>query len=491
MKSKRIVKKHMKKQHLLLERLIKYNQSDEYPFHMPGHKRQSEFPNPFAIDITEIEGFDNLHRPVGILQESMAWAASVYGADRTYYLVNGSSGGILSAICAVVSFGGTLLMSRNCHKAVYHGVIPNHLKTEYVYPQFIPEMGIQGGILAVDVDKMLNEHPDVEAVVIVSPTYDGVVSDIQAIAGVVHKRGIPLLVDEAHGAHFPFMPGVKSALDCGADLVIQSLHKTLPSLTQTAVLHVMQGYLSIERLERYLQMFQSSSPSYVFMSSIEKCIFDMQSQEGKKQMADFVAALAVVRRQLAGLRMLRLLNPGVCGKYGVFDLDEAKIVVSARGCGRTMADGSVVRVDGSYMSDWLRRDYHLEMEMSGADYVVAITSFMDTKEGLGRLVSAFLEMDRQLVPVPVIGYEKPPAMAESRMILADAMDGRTESLLMEQCANRISAEFIYLYPPGIPLAAPGELISEAMIGQLAEYRKMGLPIQGMEDITARYLKVIK
>jgi len=186
-----------------------------------------------------------------------------------------------------------------------------------------------------------------------------------------------------------------------------------------------------------------------------------------------------------------------------------------------MADGSVVRVDGSYLSDWLRRDYHLEMEMCGADYIVAITTFMDTKEGLGRLVSAFLEIDRQLVPVigykeplvigyeeplaigyeepPTIGYKEPlaigyegsPAVAESRMIMADAMDGQTESLLMEQCANRISAEFIYLYPPGSPLAAPGELISEAMIGQLAAYRKIGLSVQGMEDISARYLKVIK
>lgn len=481
----------MEKQHLLLERLIKYSQSDDYPFHMPGHKRRSKFPDPFTIDITEIEGFDNLHHPMGILQESMAWAASVYGADRTYYLVNGSSGGILSGICAAVSFGGTLLMSRNCHKAAYHGVILSHLKTEYVYPQIILEMGINGGILAADVDKRLSEHSDVEAVMIVSPTYDGVVSDIEAIAEVVHKRGIPLLVDEAHGAHFPFVPGAKSALDCGADLVIQSLHKTLPSLTQTAVLHVKQGYISMGRLERYLQIFQSSSPSYVFMASIEKCIFDMQSEDGKKQIADFFVELREIRQQLTGMRMLRLLDRSVCGKYGIFDLDDAKIVVSVRGCGRIMADGEVVKVDGSYVGDWLRQEYHLEMEMCGADYVVAIATFMDTKEGLRRLVSAFLEMDRQLVPVPVIDYEELPAVAESRMILADAMDGQTESLLLEQCVNRISAEFIYLYPPGIPLAAPGELISEAVVGQLAEYREAGLLIQGMEDISARYLKVVK
>lgn len=481
----------MEKQDLLIERLRKYSQSDYYPFHMPGHKRRQEFSDFFAIDITEIDGFDYLHHPTGILQESMAWAASVYGADRTFYLVNGSSGGILSAICAAVSFGGTLLMSRNCHKAVYHSVILNHLKTEYVYPQIIPEMGIQGGITAEDVDKILNKRSDVEAVMIVSPTYDGVVSDIGAIAEAVHRRGIPLLVDEAHGAHFHFSAKVKSALECGADVVIQSLHKTLPSLTQTAVLHVKKGYVSIEKLERYLQIFQSSSPSYVFMASIEKCIFDMQSEDGKKKIAGFFAALQEIRRQLGKMRMLRLLDQSACGNYGVFDLDEARIVVSVRGCGRIMADGSVVRMNGSYMSDWLRRDYHLEMEMCGADYVVAITTFMDREEGLRRLVSAFLEIDRQLAPAPPVAYAESLTAAESRMILADAIEGQTERLPAEQCINRVSAEFIYLYPPGIPLAAPGELISEGMVRQLTEYRKIGLPIRGMEDITAGWIKVIK
>lgn len=241
----------MRQEELLINRLAAYARSDMYPFHMPGHKRRTgpeesfmnsctdSFTNPFAVDITEIEGFDNLHHPEGILKDSMKWAADVYGADQTYYLINGSTGGILAAVCGSVPRGGRILVSRNCHKSVYHGICLNQLKTSYVYPQEIEGLGIQGGITAEDVDRMLNRYMDTQAVLIVCPTYDGIVSDIEAIARIVHRAGLPLIVDEAHGAHFRYDAMFPvSALDLGADVVIQSVHKTLPSLTQTALLHI-------------------------------------------------------------------------------------------------------------------------------------------------------------------------------------------------------------------------------------------------------------
>ena len=231
----------MRQQDLLIHKLKEYAGSDMYPFHMPGHKRTGDmgFPDPFTMDITEVDGFDNLHHPEGILKSSMDWAAQVYGADQTYYLVNGSSSGILSAVCGAVPRGGRILVSRNCHKSVYHGICLNQLKASYVYPQEIDGLGIQGGILPSDVDMMLKRYMDTQAVLIVSPTYDGVVSDIKGIAQVVHRAGLPLIVDEAHGAHFRYGEMFPvSALDLGADVVIQSVHKTMPSLTQTALLHI-------------------------------------------------------------------------------------------------------------------------------------------------------------------------------------------------------------------------------------------------------------
>lgn len=478
---------------LLVEQLSEYRKSDAYPFHMPGHKRKaSSFPNPYEIDITEIEGFDNLHHPEGILKDSMEWAASVYGADHTFYLINGSSSGILSGICAVTRTGGKLLMSRNCHKSAYHGVILNQLETEYVYPQIIGHLGIQGGILAVDVEKQLQNHPDIQAVLVVSPTYDGVVSDITGIAAVVHKRGIPLLVDEAHGAHLSFGEAAgfpPSALTQGADIVIQSLHKTLPSFTQTALLHVKEGYVNIERLKRYLQMFQSSSPSYVLMAGIERCIWDLE-QDGTRRMKEFYKKLMEFRNDLGQMKHAELMGENICGKYGISRIDPSKIVISARGCTRQL-EGRTVPVDGVWMISYLRKEHHLEMEMCGSDYVVALTSLNDTADGFGRLKEGLLRMDNLLVPGKQreIFYDTGvPQMTE--WTLSKAMDEDYEEMELAGCVGHISGEFIYLYPPGIPIIAPGEVITKEIVKAVLQYHRLGMPVQGMTDESVGKLRVL-
>ncbi|MEE1516291.1 MAG: aminotransferase class V-fold PLP-dependent enzyme, partial [Lachnospiraceae bacterium] len=242
----------------LYEKLNSYSDGDVYPFHMPGHKRNMPlFKSAYDYDITEIEGFDNLHHARGILRESMDMAAGFYGTKKTYYLVNGSTCGLLSAISAVVEYGDKIIIARNCHKAVYNAVYMNNLKASYIYPKPVENTSILGGIHPKDVEKALEENPDAKAVVITSPTYEGVVSYVQAIAKVVHEKGIPLIADEAHGAHFS-MSGYfpKSALECGADIVIQSVHKTLPSLTQTALLHICSDMVDESKVERYLSIYQ-------------------------------------------------------------------------------------------------------------------------------------------------------------------------------------------------------------------------------------------
>lgn len=514
----------MKKEDLLVTRLRNYGKSDQVPCHMPGHKRNQEswltfdFPNPFSIDITEIDGFDNLHHPEGILKESMEWASEVYGSDKTWYLVNGSTCGILSSICGTVRPGGRILMSRNCHKSAYHGVILMDAKVSYIYPQIIEDMGIQGGILPEDVENSLDRYPDTEAVLIVSPTYDGIVSDVEKIAKIVHAHGIPLIVDEAHGAHFSFGNGVfpKSAIQCGADLVIQSVHKTLPSFTQTALLHGQKGRIDIDRVERYLQMFQTSSPSYIFMAGIEQCIYEM-SQNGKDAMAQFWKRLMLLRKRLENLRVLRILgeiNSGlneysVSGnlKNGVYGIDLSKLVISCRGCRKNLS--------GEQLGDWLRRDYGIEMEMCGADYAVAILTYMDSQENLDRLADALLEIDESLEKNRLAeeASESSVEMVREKTFVtigkpeenncwiweqpdirkkpSEAANLQSESLLLEQCEGRISAEFIYLYPPGIPIVTPGECITEMILNQIFYYKELGLPVQGMADKSCMKLRVLK
>jgi arginine/lysine/ornithine decarboxylase len=539
----------VEREQLLLEKLKRYAATDAYPLHMPGHKRQmaaEAFPDPFGIDITEIDGFDNLHHPEGILKESMEWAAGVYGSNRTWYLVNGSSCGILSAVFAAVRRGGTILMSRNSHKSAYHAVILNELKKIDIYPHVIGQLGISGGILPEDVDKMLEENPDAEAVFIVSPTYDGVVSDVAGIARVVHEHGIPLIVDEAHGAHFSFGDGIfpESAVKCGADLVIQSVHKTLPSLTQTAVLHARKGFVDIGRLEKYLQMFQTSSPSYILMASIEQCIFEME-KHGAELCSSFMGKMAKLRQELKGLKNIRLLDRSFCGESGVFDVDESKMVISVKDCFyHDAGDGAKKSADGICLSGLLREKYHLEIEMAGADYVLAILTCFDTDEGLGRLKNALIEIDKllnkdkpikneclknnrsfnniksldihkSLVSDTLVSYtnhvvvgQKSLAMSceneneyhwlktawerpQKVMELAEAAECEWEEVRLCECEGRISTEFIYLYPPGIPIVAPGEIVTREIISRTEEYKKKGFPVQGMTDEHADMLRVVK
>ncbi len=477
----------------LLKKLMEYGESDFYPFHMPGHKRQyhglfaADFPNPFSIDITEIHGFDNLHHPEGILKESMEWASRVYGSNRTYYLVNGSSSGILSAISGSVSRGGTILMSRNCHKSAFHGVFLNQLSVEYIYPQIIPEFGIQGGLIPEKIEEMLMSHGKIQAVFIVSPTYDGIVSDIKAIADVVHKFRLPLIVDEAHGAHFSFgrdggFP--VSALELGADVVIQSLHKTLPSFTQTAVMHVKEGYVDMGRLDRYVHMYQTSSPSYVLMAGIEGCIRYMAA-EGQEQMKLFSGKIGELRNTLSGMKHLRLLTVQEKGLNGIYDMDLSKIIVSTRGTGKS----------GSWLDDRLRKEFHLEMEMCGSDYVTAITTLADAHEGLERLYKALVQIDSGLSEENGCedenrlyqGLERVP---ESRMTIAQAMDEPRRRIAIPDGEDLISAEFVYVYPPGIPIVVPGEVLKKESIDLIMKYKELGLAVQGMEDEESRELFVV-
>ena len=506
----KILNYRKEKQPGLLERLTEYAGSDAYPFHMPGHKRREipdgipgGFPDPYGIDITEIDGFDNLHHAEGILKDAMDEAAAIYGADRSWYLVNGSTCGILSAVFATTENGGKILTARNCHKAVYHAICLNRLEAEYLYPEEITEFGINGGIRAEDVRKALEKDAmrcagnsgdvrgkitKIQAVLITSPTYEGVVSDIRAIADAAHEYGIPLIVDEAHGAHLEYADQChgfpKSALEYGADLVIQSLHKTLPSFTQTAILHVKGKLVDQDRISRYLSMFQTSSPSYLFMAGMERCIRYMDG-DGRNEMIRYEKRLERFMERMEGLQVLEVLDREICGKYRtVAGWDPSKIVVS------TMRAEDF---HGEELAETLRRKYHLEMEMTAPEYVIAMTSLMDTEEGFERLGTALLEIDGALrrrmesgrkekaASETPEGLESKLSHPVRRMLICEAMDADTERTAFQDTVGKVSAEFVYLYPPGIPIIAPGEVFTDAIVEKIMAYKAAGLLVQGPAD----------
>lgn len=506
----KILNYRKEKQPGLLERLTEYAGSDAYPFHMPGHKRREipdgipgGFPDPYGIDITEIDGFDNLHHAEGILKDAMETVAAIYGADRSWYLVNGSTCGILSAVFAATENGGKILTARNCHKAVYHAICLNRLEEEYLYPEEITEFRINGGIRAEDVRKALEKDAmrcagnsgdvrgkitKIQAVLITSPTYEGVVSDIRAIADAAHEYGIPLIVDEAHGAHLEYADQChsfpKSALEYGADIVIQSLHKTLPCFTQTAILHVKGKLVDQDRISRYLSMFQTSSPSYLFMAGMERCIRYMDG-DGRNEMIRYEKRLERFMERMEGLQVLEVLDREICGKYRtVAGWDPSKIVVS------TMRAEDF---HGEELAETLRRKYHLEMEMTAPEYVIAMTSLMDTEEGFERLGTALLEIDGVLrrrmesgrkekaASETPEGLESKLSHPVRRMLICEAMDADTERTAFQDTVGKVSAEFVYLYPPGIPIIAPGEVFTDAIVEKIMAYKAAGLLVQGPAD----------
>ena len=461
---------------MLDDKLINYSKSNIYPFHMPGHKRQPiDFPNPYTIDITEIDGFDNLHHAQEILKEAEERAAGLYGARRSFYLVNGSTCGILAAVCAATKKGDQILVARNSHKAVYHSIFLQELRAVYLYPE-ITRQGIQGMITPEAVEEKLRDHPEIWTVVITSPTYDGVVSDVHRIAEIVHAHGAVLIVDEAHGAHFGFDAGFpENAVKLGADAVIVSLHKTLPSFTQTALLHLCSDRISEERIAKYLGIFETSSPSYLFMAGMEKCI-RMLKEDGKQLFADYRRRLETLYKGTCDLAHLSVMHPEDLSRKEAYDFDIGKLLI--------FPDPDYL--NGKQLYDILLERYQLQMEMVTDKYVVAMTSIMDTDEGFSRLLLALKEIDSELAKEP---KRKHPALDsqsvytayETAMTIAEAEEASQCVVPWSKAVGRIAADFVYLYPPGIPIIVPGERITDKFVQDIAQCVEMGLDVEGFVD----------
>lgn len=495
----------------LADRLNEYRAKNVVPMHMPGHKRNTEvfdMGNPYGLDITEIEGFDNLHNPTGILKESMQNAAKQYNCARTWYLVNGSSVGLLAAVLALTDRREAVIAARNCHISVYNAIYENELYPVYTYPKFVDNLWISHEISPEDVEKLLvvnkvdsvdnSDCREIGAVVITSPTFEGNVSDIRSIADIAHKYSVPLIVDEAHGAHFRYSDSFpESALDLGADVVVQSIHKTLPSFTQTALLHVSNSALNredcIRRIDRYLNILQTTSPSYLLMASIDKCLDFLNSSGGKAMMEDYVVRLKALRGRLGRLSVI---------KTAPVD-DISKIVIYAE-------NGYL---QGKQLYDILLKQYDIQPEMASYRYVTLMTSMADKQEYYDRLLAALSDIDAKLAePLaergesfdgyaePLAGYTaflpdagnrpsyttgaKPsPSRAmprnEIKLIPYDAVNSDCEEVPVTRCKGRISAATVCMYPPGIPLICPGEIISEAAAFAIEDALRQGFEIMGL------------
>ena len=456
----------------LWDKLGDLSRSNMYPYHMPGHKRNAGCGMDTALffdhDITEIDDFDNLHDARDIIMDCQNRANALYKAGETYFLVNGSTCGVLSAISAVTGDGDTILTARNCHKSLYHAAYLRNLKLEYLYPQRISGYDFCGAVKPEDIDAALKVGTSIKAVFITSPTYEGVYSDVRAIAEIAHSYGAALIVDEAHGAHLGISDRIsEGAIEGGADIVIHSLHKTLPSITQTALLHVNGTIVDRDRLKRFLRIYQTSSPSYLMMASIDDCITYMTANGNlwADSLMSYHDKIIDATRQLQHLEIPddKIVN------------DPCKVVISCRN----------TSISGSQLYDLLRTRYALQPEMACETYVLMIITGMDTMEGIDRLIEAVEDIDRRLgfardmrLKNDTLSTDTAPKAIKT---LRDAWDSGFEEVFLESAVGRIAGDFVNLYPPGIPIIVPGEEISQDIVSTIRDSLSKGLNVQGISE----------
>ena len=482
----------------IYDKLQKLNTEKVYPFHMPGHKRNANIDSMSAyydIDITEIDEYDNLHDSEGIIKE-----AEEIEVGLPYRLGHIELALLLSAVPAAVSFGGKILAARNSHKSLYNAAYLRHLEVEYLLPE---DLGICPGQIdpgAVEAAFRKQERDSengnaegerkIEAVFITSPTYDGVVSPIKEIAEIAHENGAILIVDEAHGAHFGMDDRLpESAVSEGADIVIHSVHKTLASMTQTGLIHVQGNRVDREKLRFFLRIYQSSSPSYVLMSSIDSCISDLEKR--RKEIFDkLLHYRELIQQETKDCRYIHVEN------RKVFE-DPCKVLICAN------SDA----INGKDIYDILRLEYQLQLEMAAEQYALAIITGYDSEEGIQRLIKAILEIDKRIAEKSVQTEKQRNSQCVDRKSnskqynlvvpkkvteIWQAMDGVSELVDITQVSGRISVDYINLYPPGIPLVAPGEVIDTDMVKQLEILIAEKMYLQGVDINTkGRWIKVLR
>jgi arginine decarboxylase len=472
----------------LFEQLVRHAAQRKASFHIPGHKSGRGMDDDAslyyggisAIDLTEITGLDDLHHPEGVIADAQALAADCFGADETFFLVGGSTVGNLAMIMAVCQRGDIILVQRNVHKSVLHGLMLAGARAVFLPPRIDPETGIATGISISDLEYALEAFPEAKAVFVSNPNYYGMTLDLRAFSELAHAHGKPLLVDEAHGAHFGFHPSVpNSAVFSGADAVVQSAHKMLTALTMGAMLHVSGSLIDRQSLRRMLAMLQSSSPSYPILASIDLSRRQMHIN-GRERLQNGLEAVEVLRSgiaKIAGVRVIAHNRPSVA--YDA--LDPFKV---------TIGDST-----GAYSGFELGRELEKRgcmVEMSDSRYVLLVFSLASTKEEAEKLLAAIsniyaaIQHQKQenygglanIIKIPPFSADAPPVLLE--MAHVGGLAPVSEVPLRKAIGSR-SAEMVIPYPPGIPVLYVGEYITEQTVDYLAALAENGCRFQGASD----------
>ncbi|MDI9216160.1 aminotransferase class I/II-fold pyridoxal phosphate-dependent enzyme [Clostridium tertium] len=475
----------------LFDALKEYVDRDTLPFHVPGHKKgvgiDKEFKNfigenPFKIDVTVFKLVDSLHHPTGPIKKAQELVADAYESHASFFSIHGTSGAIQAMILAVVNDGDKIIVPRNVHKSVTSGIILSGAVPVFMEPEIDKKLGIAHGVTPETIEKTLKENPDAKAVLIINPTYYGVATDIKKIADIVHSYDIPLIVDEAHGPHLAFSEKLPmSALEAGADICAQSTHKIIGSLTQGSLLHVKSKYVDPKRVQQILNLMQTTSPSYIIMSSLD-CARRQIALEGKDLLQKTIELCKYTRDEINKIPGFYCFGEEVLGKPGSYSFDPTKLTISSRELGITGFELDMILAD----------KYHIQMELSDFYNVLAVGSFGDTKEGMDRLLSALKEISNDYYgkKETVQDFLDIPAIPTKILNPREAFYSDKISIPLNESIGKISGEFLLAYPPGIPVLCPGEEITQEVVDYVHDLKRANLYVQGTEDLTVENIKIV-
>ena len=475
----------------LLDALKKLAQKEHAAFYAPGHKqgrgiarnvRDLLGEQVFQADLPELPELDNLFAPEGAIATAQELAAATFGAEQTWFLVNGSTCGVMAAILATCGMGDKIILPRNIHQSAIAGLVLSGAVPIFINPVYSSVTRLVYNVTPEAVGHALMQHPDAKAVMMLHPTYQGVCSDLKAIAEITYSYDIPLLVDEAHGAHFAFHPSLPpSALSMGADLTVQSTHKTLSSLTQSSMLHLQGNRVSSRRVSQALQLLQSTSPSYLLLASLDAARQQM-AQQGYKLLNDTIAIANKAQDEIAAISGLSVLTPEI--QPGCEYLDPTRLTIDVSQLGMT----------GFEADEILHEQLRVTCELPLLEHLTFIISLGNTKEDIQKLIESCKSLARS-VNSPV----HPPANVPYLLSLIsysaksprEAYFAETETTPVDLASDRFCAELVCPYPPGIPLLMPGEVIKPETIEYLKQIVAAGGTITGCNDPTFGTIETLK
>lgn len=476
----------------LFSTLRRHAAREPVQFHIPGHKcgrgMDSTFgefigPNALSLDLINIAPLDDLHHPTGAIKQAQELAAEAFGADATFFSVQGTSTAIIAMVLATVGPGEKILVPRNVHKSVLTGIILSGANPVFLHPALDGTLGIAHGLSVETVAEGLHNHPDAKALVVINPTYFGIAADLQQIVELAHRQGVPVLVDEAHGVHSCFHESLPvSAMQAGADMAATSVHKLGGSLTGSSVLNVREGLVDPRHVQVVMSMLMTTSTSYLLLASLDVARKEL-ALHGRERVQAAIELAQHARTAINQISGLYCVGEEILKDSATFALDPTKLTISVKDLG----------LSGYDVERMLREEFNIEVELSDLYNVLCIVSWGDTGEDIERLIDALRQIAtscRDRIGKRAVKVDT-PGMPELRMSPRAAFYARTETVPLEDSVGRTIAEMIMVYPPGIPILLPGEIVTQHNIDYIEENLRAGLPVQGPDDPEIRFVKVLR